>query len=219
MVQEGTISRLFGAIKNILFPVFCFGCEDEGKILCDKCAAEQIPKGIFLSFHEGALSAHAALEMYQEESVLTKLLWALKYQGSKEVLVPLRHILERFVESKKTYFEGIELVTAVPLHPRRKAERGFNQAEEIARIIAQSIGCPYADVLKRTRYTTQQATLDKQARQKNMEHAFAPRAGRESFPASILIVDDVFTTGATVRACATCIYKNTQVKGFSILRD
>ena len=106
---------------------------------------------------------------------------------------------------------GPWVLVPVPLHPRRLREREFNQALELATVAGRLSGRPVADVLRRVRYTTGQASLARHDRLENLRGAFRPRrawpwsrggpkralAGRWA-----LLVDDVFTTGATMDACA-----------------
>jgi ComF family protein len=102
----------------------------------------------------------------------------------------------------------IDLVVPVPLHPSRLAERGFNQAALLARPIARALGIPLlARGLDRTRDTPRQATLDRVLRLENVAAAFVARAPEKVSARRILLVDDVRTTGATLRACAVALQK------------
>lgn len=88
-------------------------------------------------------------------------------------------------------------VVAMPLHPRRLRERGFNQAREIARVLAHLTGLPLRDgVVERRRDTAHQADLGAEARRKNLRGAFA--CGAPVAPESLLLVDDVMTTGTSL---------------------
>ena len=96
---------------------------------------------------------------------------------------------------------AVDAVLAIPLHSKRLAERGFNQAEALAREIATLLDLPLIDTgLARVRATEQQAHLDARARAENMRDAFAWRGTAP--PRRLLLVDDVLTTGATMGACA-----------------
>jgi competence protein ComFC len=98
------------------------------------------------------------------------------------------------------------LLVPVPLHPRRLREREFNQALELSRALAHHTGLAVADVLRRTRYTTGQASLDRAGRLANLRKAFALRRPVPWRPQvkdrAVLLIDDVFTTGATTHECA-----------------
>lgn len=93
---------------------------------------------------------------------------------------------------------GADLAVAVPLHRSRERARGFNQARELAR----HLGPPVADALARTRRTPPQAELPAARRHANVRGAFAWRPGVPVKGLTIVLVDDVSTTGATLNACA-----------------
>lgn len=98
--------------------------------------------------------------------------------------------------------ERPELVTPVPLGKRRLRERGFNQSSEIARRLAKKIGCRYeAHALERRRETRPQSELPLEDRHRNLQNAFAADRRRVA-GRSVLLIDDVLTTGATARAAA-----------------
>jgi ComF family protein len=98
--------------------------------------------------------------------------------------------------------EAWDGLVPVPLHPARRAERGFNQAEELARQLSRASGIPVCRGLKRVRRTETQTRLRRSERIRNQEQAFALKRGFDAAGRRLLIVDDVFTTGATVNACA-----------------
>lgn len=96
---------------------------------------------------------------------------------------------------------GVEALVPVPLHRARQRERGFNQSALLARSLARRLGIPVVDALDRVRPTRSQVGLGRAARRRNVEHAFAARAGLR--PGIRLgLVDDVATSGATLAAAA-----------------
>jgi ComF family protein len=105
-------------------------------------------------------------------------------------------------------------IIPVPLHARRKRERGFNQSEIIAEIISEKLGLTINQNLRRVIYTAQQAKLSGDERRKNLQGAFVWSGGQA--PEKVLLVDDVFTTGATMQECAK-VLKNCGVKTVSCL--
>jgi ComF family protein len=94
------------------------------------------------------------------------------------------------------------LLVAVPLHVSRLRERGYNQAFELAKPLARALGVALdRDLLQRTRATPAQTGLDAAARRRNLRGAFAVEKRRE-MPSHVVLLDDVMTTGATLRECA-----------------
>ncbi len=95
-----------------------------------------------------------------------------------------------------------ELMVAVPLHASRLRTRGYNQAWELAKALSAALGIPTArDLLVRTRATAAQTGLDAAARRRNLRRAFAV-AKSADLPDHVALIDDVMTTGATLRECA-----------------
>lgn len=100
----------------------------------------------------------------------------------------------------------IDAILPVPLHWRRKAYRGFNQATEIAKPLASLLGLPLLRAIRRSTATPKQSGLDAKARTRNLRHAF--KAIHTPTHSHVLIVDDVLTTGATARAVAKVLFAN-----------
>lgn len=116
-----------------------------------------------------------------------------------------RSLALAFAQAAVLPVEDIDLVTAVPMHRARYLERGYNQAELLAKELAALQKLPFRQVLMRTRATPPQNTLGRRARATNVAGAFVAKGdltGR-----GILLVDDVCTTGNTVRACAEALYR------------
>jgi len=104
--------------------------------------------------------------------------------------------------------QDVDAIVPVPLHPRRRRERGYDQALLLAAAFARSVNLPLiADALKRTRYTSQQARLTVSRRRENVRGAFAANAKRNLCGLRLLLVDDVMTTGATAGECAKVLKK------------
>jgi ComF family protein len=134
------------------------------------------------------------------------LLTKLKFGHS---LAAGRVLAELWISSLRTALADATLgalpdaIVPVPLHAARLRERGYNQALELAKPIAREFGIALApDLLRRTRATSPQSDLDASARRKNLRRAFAVETPRSEAPAHIVLLDDVMTTGATLRECA-----------------
>ena len=99
--------------------------------------------------------------------------------------------------------KNVSLVVPVPLHPVKEREREFNQAHRLAAPLAAALGVPLnARLLRRVSFTVTQTRLSRSARAQNMQGVFALRPGVRLQGQGVVLVDDVFTTGATTNACA-----------------
>ncbi|MBQ8636541.1 MAG: ComF family protein [Clostridia bacterium] len=124
----------------------------------------------------------------------------MKFGGSWAYAKPLGELVADVLPPYYQYSD-YDMLIPVPLHPNRLKERGFNQAELIAATLSERLSVPmYDDVLFRIRDTKRQMSLNRVERQKNVEGAFFADgivAGKR-----IMLVDDIYTAGATVKACA-----------------
>lgn len=106
------------------------------------------------------------------------------------------------------WFGGVQVVAAVPLHPKRLAGRGFNQSLLLARNASRTLGARLSvDGLVRTRNTRPQVDLSPGEREQNVRGAFSAARTGEFTGRDVLLVDDVYTTGATVRECSKVLRK------------
>lgn len=111
--------------------------------------------------------------------------------------------MEKF---QKTGFP-IDLVTWVPIHPRKLKLRGYNQAELLAKALSFNLGLPCMDLLSKKKETKPQSKLNREERLKNILGVFEPKPSIMVFGKRILLVDDVITTGATASECARVLKK------------
>lgn len=131
------------------------------------------------------------------------LLHELKYRGGRHLLGDAEEIFRRSPLLRE-HVRGAVLVP-VPLHPRKRRERGFNQSELLAAALARALGGnpPVEKLLRRVVDTPSQTRLGRRARRENLKNAFALCRGvRLDRSLRYILVDDVFTTGATLEGCA-----------------
>lgn len=192
---------------------------------CPSCGAATPSGRVCASCGGGCfLDGAVALTFYNEGEPPAELIKLLKYKYAEETVEVWRKIFQKVfgdtsrlppplqelvLNEVKEGGEG-EVFVPVPLHPRRERERGFNQAAVLSRVFVEEIkksgrqAWLLENALSRCRYTSQQTRLDKEARAKNMSGAFV-WTGQSPCPAKVLLVDDVFTTGATLRECAAVL--------------
>jgi ComF family protein len=133
------------------------------------------------------------------DGMLADVVRTLKYGRRPSVARPLAALMRR---AGGELLAGIDVAVPVPLHRRRLRERGFNQAEALAR----GLGVPLCHALRRARFTPAQVVLSGDARRVNLRGAFVLAAAAERIRGrAVVLVDDVLTTGATVTACADAL--------------
>jgi len=149
--------------------------------------------------HDSWLDISRAAYPYQ--GVIKDRIRQLKYHRGVWLAEPLgRLMLDAALANGLTQ---ADLVIPVPLHPLRQRERGYNQAERLARVVAKGLSLPLdTRTLIRCRNTPSQTSLKRAERLLNPENAFALIRAEPVIGKRILLVDDIFTTGATVAACA-----------------
>jgi ComF family protein len=129
---------------------------------------------------------------------------SLKYSDRAKLGLELGHQLGQLISPAT--FESVDVLTAVPLHRVKFRDRGYNQAEWISKGVADIWQIPFSkQILKRKRFTISQTTLNQEERKANMADAFRVYGNVEN--KSIVIIDDVLTTGSTMSACATSLKK------------
>lgn len=156
--------------------------------------------------------------------VIKKLVYQLKYKPFvRDLATPAADLLYESLiqnEAAMKYITSDTTITSVPLSGKRRKKRGYNQAEEIAKKLAMKFEAPYTARLRRTKDTYPQFDLKKKERLKNIQGAFeilknAPISCR------VLLVDDVATTGSTMRECAKVLKRNgaQHVLGIAFARE
>jgi ComF family protein len=174
--------------------------------LCDRCG-DPLPTWRAISIPlarcprcrraERLLDRSRAIGAY--DGALRAIVHALKYEGRRSLARRLGHLMRA---RGTDVLEGAACAIAVPLHPSRRRQRGFNQAADLAR----HLGIPAVPALRRIRATPTQTGLPAARRHRNMRDAFAvTRAARQLQGAIVVLVDDVSTTGATLEACARAL--------------
>ena len=221
--------RWLEAAAGLLYPPHCAGCgaalggsaadhlcracrRARTRLTGPRCAVCSQPYGgeLTSSFRcmncgDRELSFEFATAAYRTRGVVRDLIHQFKYNQRMH----LRHVLARmlsegFREARLSDLRP-EAIVPVPLHPTRRREREFNQAEVLARLAGRRLGLPVDDCLRRTRYTLTQTHHHREERFANLEGAFALRSGARVDGKVLALVDDVLTTGSTADACARAL--------------
>ena len=207
-----TVLRIAAAL-GLLLPLSCIVCGRDGRFLCPTCEPE-LPalKEPYCSVcaATGAVglcdwcaSSRSGMDRviapYLMDGPVREMVHRLKYNNLRAAAPYVAKLMASHLESRSV---AADLLAPVPLHPRRERSRGYNQAELLAKEIAKTTGLSFEpDVFVRRTDTTPQVELkDRHERRRNIVGAFECRtdlAGK-----SVLLVDDVVTTGGTASACA-----------------
>jgi predicted amidophosphoribosyltransferase len=234
--MESRFGKLAGALKWLkdgLFPLRCLNCGVEGEFLCEDCVnLNLIERADFVcpfchsEDREGKTCGECSRETFLDGAIslgfyhdkfLQKIIHAWKFEGSKTAA----KLVENWLDCHELKFMLPPVdwyVTSIPLHEARLRERGFNQAEEIAKLVALKIGAPHIEFLARPEWT------DPQARRNTADREVGDLDGIfsviETVPPCVLICDDVLTSGATMDAAARVLKEHGAqiVWGFSLAR-
>jgi len=204
------MTAIVGRLLDLALPALCPGCGAEGPPLCDRClphvrAREPDPPGTPLGTWGGPPDPLLQLEWCAPfGGTVRRALHALKYGGEQRLAEPLGEALGRRWARAGT---GAEILVPVPVHARRRRERGYDQAELLAAVASRTLGRPWLPALERRRETVAQYRLDHARRTANLADAFAVRAAHRVDVRGrwVLLVDDVVTTGATLTASARAL--------------
>lgn len=205
---------------DLLFPKHCAGCGSEGSFLCELCRPTLLfgtPSCLGCSKRnfDGVLCAGCAeatgirrfLAPFSYRDPLARnLVHMYKYEGARELAELLSDELIAFLKFYAIRLPQSSVLVPIPLHRSRLARRGFNQAELLSEGIAKRSGIPVLRALRRTRRTEQQIEMRSHAERKsNVSGAFALRDQDAIRGKTVILVDDVSTSGATMTEAARVI--------------
>ncbi|MBP6870035.1 ComF family protein [Candidatus Babeliales bacterium] len=190
-----------------LAPPFCLFCSEslhERKALCTNCSLQVLPIVPF--------------DFYLGKEKIVKVFAVSAYKDPLRSLVLAKHANnETYIRLLADFIAGqaivarldFDIILFIPLHWTRYASRGFNQAEIIAQAVAQKTGKFVIPAIVRSKKTEFQARLSVEAREQNVQNAFTvdPKYAQQITGKKILLVDDLFTTGSTVKSVAQILFK------------
>ncbi|GLI18330.1 amidophosphoribosyltransferase [Tepidanaerobacter syntrophicus] len=138
--------------------------------------------------------------------ILKKLIYEFKYRGRQEIAEILGRLMYDLFAALS--WPNFDYIVPVPLHPRRQRERGFNQSYLLGKFLSSKTNIPIFTGLKRIKPTKHQTLLDKQLRYKNLAGAFAVNSKDKIYGKTLLLIDDVYTTGATTGECSKALIES-----------
>ena len=193
------------ALLDFAYPPHCAVCEadiEADALLCGSCWAEIVKRRPNPRVEDRGHAFEQVVSLGPFTGALQQAIYALKFRNQVRLG---RALGERMGQCLAEQLAPLDCLLPVPLHPARQRERGFNQSAEIAAGLGAVLGVPVCHgVVRRQRNTRRQALLSAEKRRANLRGAFAPVA---ALPASVQIgiVDDVWTTGETMAACAQAV--------------
>ncbi len=225
-------------LLDILFPPLCLNCQKhlETRIatnanintnsreyknyLCDNCySLIKLNNTLFCPVCRARLADNKRICHYDsqyllaaagnyDDPVLQNLIHYFKYKSFKNLSLILGEIAAKYIENCKLKIENF-VVVPIPLHPRRQRERGFNQAKLLAEITAKNSNLELEDCLKRIKNTKPQSQLkDSEKRRSNVFNCFSITSPDFVKGKNIILVDDVFTSGATMNEAVKILKQN-----------
>jgi ComF family protein len=210
---------------SLLFPRLCYGCGNHlmrnENLICTECYVV-IPRTDYHNIPDNPVAQllwgrcmvekAAAFSFYNKGSRMRKLIHNLKYKGIKEVGMELGSIYGNSLKSSG-FTDGIDFIIPVPLHPSKMRKRGFNQSEIIAEGISASTGIPVDKTsLIRSSKSDTQTKRSRYERWINVEGIFSVSDNDALKGKSVLLIDDVITTGSTIESCANELLKTEGIK-------
>lgn len=205
---------------QLIFPGVCPVCMNaltrNEHHICTRCLFA-LPRTDFHKLESNALEESywgrlplergTALLFFDKQNKTQQILHNIKYHNNKELAIYLGQLFAS--ELQGSTFEKVDALVPVPLHPRKLHQRGYNQAEVIARGMADVMDKPvYDHILVRNSYTESQTRQGRYERWENMETAFSLNPDSAVHHKHLLLVDDVITTGATLEAAGQHLLAN-----------
>lgn len=211
-------------IFDFIFPKKCLGCAKDGAYLCTSCIKKvkvarprcvecERPSidGMTHVKCKRELGLDAVVSIWAYEGVIRKAVLSLKYKFALEIAKEIADHSLGYLKENKLVFPKDPILIPIPLYKTRSNWRGFNQAEEIGRLIAEEMNWKFSqDLLIRKKSVKPQAELKEEERLKNIKGVFAVNSHYSSFiiHTPIILFDDVLTTGATLKEAAKILKRN-----------
>jgi ComF family protein len=205
-------SPLFNSFVSLFFPVGCHICSrplrENESVICWKCEANLPYTGFESDFENpvyqsiaGFINVAGAFSLlaYQRQGSVQTLIHRLKYENHPEIGRWAGGLMaQKMLRAHPKW--TCDVVVPVPMHPKKLRTRGYNQAEMIAHGMAEVLGCAVVQPLEKLKSTGSQTKLKRAERSRNTDGVFALTQPTRVAHKRVLLVDDVFTTGATLRA-------------------
>ena len=228
--MRGFLSGLAEAFASFAFPPFCATCRQRmtGRrpgAICPDCWSESVRWGRGCCQRCGTVIANGEnpdalpLPLLCEKchidgwscrdvrcvgpfsGAMADAVHLLKYSDNRSLAGTIAGLMAETIGRDREYLAA-DMIVSVPLHPARKRERGYNQAQLLAEGLGRLIGIPAPDgLVVRTKHTATQTTMGREQRRRNVEDIFRAKRPEAIAGKTVILIDDVLTTGATIGAC------------------
>lgn len=213
------------ALLSVFYPEVCLQCgnvlDDSEQTVCGNCIAG-LPRTFMAVNKDNLAEMKFATDLkilraasycrYSQDSDFRNMIHRAKYGNHPEIMYRLAQ--QAATEWRDTgFFDGVDVIVPVPLHKKKLRERGYNQSDFIAHGLGDELGVAVCeDALARIRNDQSQTMQDMTARSANVKGAFAVNEESNIKGKTVLLVDDVLTTGATLSECVTQLRKIPKTK-------
>lgn len=212
------MKRFITGLLDLLFPPICVGCNHklvQGETLICTICFSSFPETNAHTLVDNAITNHFvgkttitygfALYKLRKQSHLERVLFAMKYKNQPKIGEMLGWHYGNILH-QAPIMETIDGIVAIPLHPKRFKERGYNQSDFFAKGLSAALNLPlHTKCVERIRYTPSQTTKNKIERMANLAGAFKVIQPALLADKHLLLVDDILTTGATLTACTDAL--------------
>lgn len=216
---------LFRKLANVVYPPKCIFCRrlldhDVALNICNSCyvklpfAEETL---LTTSFKGDENYCDGAISVFQYTGVVKESLIRFKFYNMPSYFRTYARLIAHRL-AKITDIKQYDMVMSVPLHKQKEFSRGYNQAYLISRVLSSELKLPECSrLLKRSRQTDSQSLLDKHKRHKNVQGAFVTTPTDKLKGKSILLVDDILTTGSTIEECCRILKQAGALKATAVV--
>ncbi len=223
----------FKAIRDIIFPKKCINCGREGSHLCEDCFSLIEINPFQYCLCEKMRKADKCINCQNRyldkiisaadfnNKIIRETIHKFKYGGIEDLSLPLSLLILSHLQMINCEIDKSFVIIPVPMHIKKKKRRGFNQSEEIAKLISKATSLPLSTTLIKTKETKPQMELNKVERIENIKNCFEIKNNDEIKNKIILLLDDVYTTGTTMNECARILKENgaKEVWGLTVARE
>ena len=219
------LNRTKELILELIFPNRCICCDEileyarhpwlcpaclekvkpiTGRVCCI-CGVPIIANDICVDCSDKRIYFKRAYCAFEYKNEVRKAIHNIKFNDNPRYLGYFAPILYNYARERG--FDGADIVTFVPMRPKNKRKRGYNQSELLAKRLSRLGMGEFKPLLKKVRDTKNQHDIEREERRKNLKDAFAPIDPADIKDRKILLVDDIYTTGSTVNECAKTLVK------------